>query len=59
MPKYYRITAQIGEIKKSFDMVSASEDFNKNRIERELFGKSVPKPYKIVKFVVIKEKLGI
>lgn len=59
MPKLYKITAKVGEVNRSFEMVSNDENFNTNRIERELFGKSVVKPYKIVKFEILKEKLGI
>lgn len=58
-PKYYKIKVQVNNYFKTIEMVSADENFNQKRIERELFGTGSVKPYKILKFEVIKEKLGI
>lgn len=58
-PKYYKLKVEVNNYFKTIEIISNDENFNTKRVEREIFGEMSVKPYKIIKFEIIKQKLGI
>ena len=59
MCNYYQLTIQLKTGIRKIQIVSKDENFNKFRIERELFAKGKVQDYKIIKVEVLKENIGL
>ena len=59
MSNYYELTIKLKDITKKIQIVSKDENFNKFRVERELFAKGKVQEYKIIKSEIIKENIGL
>ena len=59
MCNFYELTIKLKDITKKIQIVSKDENFNKFRIERELFAKGKVQEYKIIKSEIIKENIGL
>lgn len=59
MCNFYELTIALKTGIRKIQIVSKDENFNKFRIERELFAKGKVQEYKIVKVEVLKENIGL
>lgn len=59
MCNYYELTIGLKTGIRKIQIVNKDENFNKFRIERELFAKGKVQEYKIIKSEIIKENIGL
>ena len=59
MPNFYELTIGLKTGIRKIQIVAKDENFNKFRIERELFAKGKVQEYKIIKSEIIKENIGL